>query len=159
MPGKYSVKLTVDGKSFIHSFTVKMDPRVKTSLKDMQQQHDLSYRCYEERLKLLQAAEEIKVFSFSIKQKLLTANGNVALKLYEAEKTIAGFEMTVPGSKEISFAAVSAGLAAVFNILQAADVPATSQAIIAANESHKSFELLWNKWITLVKKLQNVLSE
>jgi hypothetical protein len=67
--------------------------------------------------------------------------------------------MTVPGSKEITFAAVSAGLAAVFNILQAADVPATSQAMSAANESHKSFELLWNKWITLVKKLQNVLSE
>ena len=30
LPGKYTVKLTVDGKSYVQSLTVKMDPRVKT---------------------------------------------------------------------------------------------------------------------------------
>jgi hypothetical protein len=30
LPGEYTVKLTVDGKSFTQPLTLKMDPRVKT---------------------------------------------------------------------------------------------------------------------------------
>jgi photosystem II stability/assembly factor-like uncharacterized protein len=46
MPGMYTARLTVDGKIYKQSFTVKMDPRVKTSVKDLQLQHDLSLICY-----------------------------------------------------------------------------------------------------------------
>jgi len=46
MPGMYTARLTVDGKTYSQSFTVKMDPRVKTSVKDLQLQHDLSLTCY-----------------------------------------------------------------------------------------------------------------
>jgi photosystem II stability/assembly factor-like uncharacterized protein len=46
MPGTYMSKLTVDGKVYTQSFQVKMDPRVKTSVKDLQLQHDLSLICY-----------------------------------------------------------------------------------------------------------------
>jgi hypothetical protein len=46
MPGKYTAKLIVDGKVCVTSFIVKMDPRVKTSKKDLQLQHDLSLMCY-----------------------------------------------------------------------------------------------------------------
>jgi photosystem II stability/assembly factor-like uncharacterized protein len=46
MPGTYTAKLTVDGKVYTQNFVVKMDPRVKTSVKDLQLQHDLSLMCY-----------------------------------------------------------------------------------------------------------------
>ncbi|MGG9962128.1 hypothetical protein [Ferruginibacter sp. SUN106] len=46
MPGVYIAKLTVDGKEFYQAFRIKMDPRVKTSAKDLQLQHDLSVMCY-----------------------------------------------------------------------------------------------------------------
>jgi hypothetical protein len=46
MPGVYKARLTVDGKIYNQSFTVKMDPRVKTSVKDLTLQHDLSLTCY-----------------------------------------------------------------------------------------------------------------
>lgn len=46
MPGKYIAKLTVDGKELFQSFDVKMDPRVKTAVKDLQLQHDYSVKCY-----------------------------------------------------------------------------------------------------------------
>ena len=46
MPGKYTAKLTVDGKTYSETFSVLMDPRVKTSHHDLQIQHDLSYQCY-----------------------------------------------------------------------------------------------------------------
>jgi len=40
-PGNYNVKLTVDGRSYTRSFTVKMDPRVKSSTEDLRQQFEL----------------------------------------------------------------------------------------------------------------------
>ncbi len=46
MPGVYIAKLTVDGKEFFQAFRVNMDPRVKTSTKDLQLQHDISLMCY-----------------------------------------------------------------------------------------------------------------
>jgi len=33
MPGKYIVKLTVDGKTYEQPLTVRMDPRIKTSMR------------------------------------------------------------------------------------------------------------------------------
>ncbi len=46
MPAMYTARLTVDGKIYNQSFSVKMDPRVKTSVKDLTLQHDLSLTCY-----------------------------------------------------------------------------------------------------------------
>lgn len=46
MPGIYYAKLTIDAKSFTQSFQILKDPRVKTSTKDLQKQHDLSKLCY-----------------------------------------------------------------------------------------------------------------
>ena len=46
MPGIYTTRLTVDGKVYNQTFIVKMDPRVKTSVKDLTVQHDLSLTCY-----------------------------------------------------------------------------------------------------------------
>jgi photosystem II stability/assembly factor-like uncharacterized protein len=47
MPGNYTVKLTVNNKVYTQNFTVKMDPRVKTPMIQLQKQHDLSVICYE----------------------------------------------------------------------------------------------------------------
>ena len=59
MPGIYTARLTVNGKSPTQIFEVKMDPRVKTSKKNMQLQHDLSLLCYNNILKCKKALEAI----------------------------------------------------------------------------------------------------
>jgi len=51
-PGNYSVVLTVDGKSFNQLLAVQMDPRVKASSADIQEQFDLSWQLYQLRLQL-----------------------------------------------------------------------------------------------------------
>jgi photosystem II stability/assembly factor-like uncharacterized protein len=51
-PGDYTVTLTVDGKTFSQPLTVAMDPRVKTSAADLQEQFDLSWKLYQLRLKI-----------------------------------------------------------------------------------------------------------
>jgi hypothetical protein len=47
MPGEYTVKLTVDGKSFTQPLTLKMDPRVKTPPAGLKQQFDLAMKVVE----------------------------------------------------------------------------------------------------------------
>jgi photosystem II stability/assembly factor-like uncharacterized protein len=57
-PGDYTVALTVDGKMFTQPLTVAMDPRVKASAADLQEQFDLSWRLYQLRLKLAPMGEK-----------------------------------------------------------------------------------------------------
>ncbi len=47
MPGRYKIKLTANGQTTEQPLEIVMDPRVKTSVEDLQRQHDLSMICYE----------------------------------------------------------------------------------------------------------------
>jgi photosystem II stability/assembly factor-like uncharacterized protein len=51
-PGNYEVVLTVDGKTFEQPIAVQIDPRVKASAADLQEQFDLSWQLYQLRVKL-----------------------------------------------------------------------------------------------------------
>ncbi len=47
LPGVYSIKLTVDGKSYTQTVTVKNDPRSPASAADLLAQHDLLMKLYD----------------------------------------------------------------------------------------------------------------
>lgn len=55
IPGEYKVRLSMNGKTWEQPLKVSMDPRVKTSPKDLKLQDDLSKQIYELRKKLLAA--------------------------------------------------------------------------------------------------------
>jgi len=59
MPGNYTVKLTVKDKVYTQNLAIKMDPRVKTPIAQLQKQHDLSIICYEGRKKSMVNFPEI----------------------------------------------------------------------------------------------------
>lgn len=59
MPGKYTAKLTVGKNVFTQSLFVKMDPRVKTSIKDLSLQHSLSKTCYNNEQLCLEILQKI----------------------------------------------------------------------------------------------------
>jgi photosystem II stability/assembly factor-like uncharacterized protein len=58
VPGDYTVTLTVDGKTFTQPLKVAMDPRVRASAADLQEQFDRSWRLYQLRLKLAPIGEK-----------------------------------------------------------------------------------------------------
>jgi photosystem II stability/assembly factor-like uncharacterized protein len=58
LPADYTVTLTVDGKTFTQPLTVAMDPRVKASAAELQEQFDLSWRLYQLRLQLAPIGEK-----------------------------------------------------------------------------------------------------
>ena len=58
--GVYTARLTVDGAVQSHTFTVRMDPRVKTSTAALKQQHDLSVALYDAMLEAKALAAEAR---------------------------------------------------------------------------------------------------
>lgn len=68
MPGRYTVILTVDGKETSQTFHVKLDPRVETGLRDLQEQHDLSVLCYNHALTCIQQLQKLAGKEDSIAQ-------------------------------------------------------------------------------------------
>ncbi len=49
LPGTYTIRMTVGGKTLEQALEIKMDPRVKTTMADLQRQHNLSKACYDAR--------------------------------------------------------------------------------------------------------------
>jgi photosystem II stability/assembly factor-like uncharacterized protein len=58
LSGNYTAKMTVNGKTYTQTFTIKQDPRVKTSSEKMKQIHDLSMICYEAKQKITNKLKE-----------------------------------------------------------------------------------------------------
>jgi 6-pyruvoyl-tetrahydropterin synthase len=144
MPGNYLIKLFVDGKVLSQAVTIKMDPRVKTTMKDLQQQHDVSLLMYEERNQCITAMNELRYFRNQLKEKLKAATGNATLKDCDAEA--AAFEQSPKGSTEKGFNQLYSALSSVFGNLQEGDMAPTSQTLKAANETSVAFKKLWKSW-------------
>ena len=60
MPGTYTVRLKVDGAVQTRALTVRMDPRVRTPLAALRQQHDLSVALYDAMLEGRALAARVK---------------------------------------------------------------------------------------------------
>ena len=151
MPGTYTVLLTVNngtsgkqGNVYSQPLEIKMDPRVKTSLADLQQQHDLSVLVYLDNEKTLDIIQQLMSLKEQIKN-LKSSSKNKFSSITDLNHQInefAKFQNSLSGS-----------LNAVLNNLQGADVKPTIQAVTAATKAHENFETSLKKWEELKLKL------
>jgi len=151
MPGGYIARLTVDGKVYLQTFTVAMDPRVKTSLPNLKSQYDLSLNCYENRKECMNILEDIRSYRSSIRSQLTNAAPAVADELNKKDKIARELEATPQGGAEPSFGRLNSGFASVFNALQDSDMPPTTQMINAVKELNQQMTTLKKKWEDLKK--------
>ena len=63
MPGKYSVRLTVNGKTYTQPLVVRMDPRVTTPTPGLQHQFTLSIQAYEGIKTAWQMSDDVRKLS------------------------------------------------------------------------------------------------
>ena len=152
-PGRYTVRLTVDGTRFERALDVRLDPRVKISAGDLQMQTDLSLSCYRGYLEALRLREAIDEAL-----KAGTAPANAARRKEWGALRGPG----VPGDQDILYGSITAvpseketvvGLQNKFlfmlNLLQGADARPTSQAEEAVPELRKTLEALGRRWQSL----------
>ena len=163
MPGTYTVKLTVNGKTYTQPLAVRMDPRVKPALPILQQQHDLAFRAYKGREKAMQAYNQVHLLRAAIASLLSRCQGAVAAALKTLDEKAAPLEGAprrgggrgAPGGGSAqlkAFAQLQADYATVFSILQEADEPPTTQSITALQATEQAAGLTAAAWMQLQQK-------
>jgi hypothetical protein len=151
MPGSYWARLEVDGKVYVQTFTIVMDPRIKTSLPNLKLQYDLSLQCYEARKECMKLLDEIRLYRSQLKSELTNAAASVVDVLNKKDKLARELETTPQGSTDWSFARLTSSFASVFNALQDSDMPPTMQMINAAKELNQQMIILKKRWEALKK--------
>ncbi len=146
MPGTYKIVLKINGQTFSQPLTIKMDPRVKTSSKDLQRQHDFSLMCYEGRKHITAISNETISLHNQIKDLRSKSNGELHALLDSLDEKITNLENAKPHSKAKSFSQVYNSFASLFNQLQESDMPSNSRTIEAVKASEKNFSELNEIW-------------
>jgi photosystem II stability/assembly factor-like uncharacterized protein len=162
-PGTYTVKLTVNGKSYTQPITVKQDPRVKTPALVMQQVYTLTRSAYFGAIDLQAAAQEVQRVRDQFAALLPQAKGTTVPALMDLGKKIElmrGESLGVTSGGVFTPAAgggrgggAPAGptspltaLTGVMNSLQAADVQPTANQLAAMNAALASYREAMARW-------------
>jgi len=146
MPGKYIAVLTVNGKAYTQFFTIKMDPRVKASMKDLKDQHDLSVVCYNNRKK-----------ASSYFDKITDHLKNISKDQNETMQKLSSFAGKNEGrgrnsSGDESFNSFMSTFDNLLHDLEESDAAPTQPLIEAVNKTNSAFLSLEKKWIDFESK-------
>ena len=141
-PGQYTVKLTVDGKSYTQPLTLKMDPRVTTPALGLTQQFTLSKQLYDGIIDAQKALEEIRA-------KRAALSGDAAAKLQALEGQPGGRGAAADGPD--TFNSVIGSMNQLIGLLQGADVTPTTQLTAAVVGRRAALAKLKARWVEINK--------
>jgi len=154
-PGRYTVKLTVDGRSSTQPLDVKMDPRVTTPPFGLAQQFTLSKQLYDGILAAQKAQQEIGLF----RQQSASLSGERSDKrraLLEQLDALVGQPAAGVGGgrggapeRPETLSSILATMNQLMNLLQGADVTPTTQLVAAVGERRAAMTKLLAKWAAL----------
>ena len=152
MPGNYIVELVIDGKSYRQNITIKMDPRVKTALKDIQLQHDLAMEAYEARKQIMDVMSEIQN-KRKMLQMMIGKDRTNATTYLLLDDSLSKLQSTTRGLGNLSFTQLNAVYASLHDQLQDSDWPPTTQIVAAMKEAATDFKKLMTKWNEMKKQV------
>jgi hypothetical protein len=152
LPGNYTVRLTVDGKSLSAPLTIKMDPRVKTSAAGLQKKFQGETRL----ASLLTETSQAVLQAGSIRTQLEKLKPESA----DTKKAVEDFQKTLtellgapggffaPPSAEVTLSRINGEASALYQSVWQADAEPTSAQTAAADKTeHESADVLarWNQ--------------
>jgi photosystem II stability/assembly factor-like uncharacterized protein len=150
-PGKYSVVLTVNGKSYSQPLTVQMDPRVKTPARDLAEQFKLSKQLYEQWLGFDVLADQVKAVRRQLADLRARAKAD-ELKthldaLNQKLDALAGPETPRPDpAAKLTTQSAKARLRTLFGMIQGVDMAPTPQVVAAVAALQTDVESLMTQW-------------
>ena len=153
VPGDYTVMLTVGGKTFSQPLTIEMDPRVKTSAADLQQQFDFSWKLYQLRLKLAPIGKKFgDVAEQLTKLKAKAAERpDITQKLEAFAQTLTKFGPPHPRPGAPPSLFVLESTTRLFNDIQGADAAPTAAVKIAVTDIETKVEPMMDGWHKLLE--------
>ena len=160
LPGNYTARLTVDGKEFTKSFVVKMDPRIKSSLADLQAQASLESgavagmnQSYDALTQVSSIREQIKDVAPKAKGKLAESLKSLDQQCAElAGATVSTFYGTPASGKESeNFSTINQHFGQLLAIADSADAAPTTQASQVYASLSEQMNDLAKRWLELAQ--------
>ncbi len=167
LPGNYTVKLTVDGRSYTRPLTVRMDPRIKTSLEDLRKQYEMQLGASQGMDESYEALEQAKSVREQLKQIAPKVEGKpkdkarLTEEISSLDKECAELEgatqrafFGVPpsGKRPENFSTLNQHYSAILAVADSADAAPTSQAMAADLELNEQASELHKRWIGLCER-------
>jgi hypothetical protein len=157
LPGAYTVRLTVDGKNYTQPLTLKMDPRIHTSLSDLQKQNEMEVGAVEGMNDSYESLEQVKSVREQIKElsRKTVSKDKLAKNLATLDDHCAELEGAkqhsfygVPGSGKESenFSTLNQHFATMLAVAGSADAAPTTQAIASYRDLERSETDLRKRW-------------
>jgi photosystem II stability/assembly factor-like uncharacterized protein len=136
LPGRYSVKLVVDGKTYTQLLNIKMDPRAKIGMDGLRQQFELESKIVDATNRDYQSVQQIRGLRDQLKDLQKGGATQFATEVSELEKKLDDVEGTGGGYGTVflsspqgrGLARLNAGLVELLGIVDGADAPPTTQA-------------------------------
>ncbi len=167
LPGNYTVKLTVDGRSYTRPLTVRMDPRIKTSLEDLRKQYEMQLGASQGMDESYEALEQAKSVREQLKQIAPKVEGKpkdkarLTEEISSLEKECAELEgatqrafFGVPpsGKRPENFSTLNQHYSAILAVADSADAAPTSQTMAADLELNEQASELHKRWSGLCER-------
>jgi len=156
LPGNYTAKLTVDGKSFSQQFVVKMDPRIKASLSDLRKQFEMQSGAVEGMNKSFGALLQVRSVRTQLKERSAKAGKGTLVDAIAALDKQAGelegaaqsnFFGLPPGAKRPEdFSSLNQHFGGILAVADSADAVPTTQATAVFKELQEDLERLAERW-------------
>jgi photosystem II stability/assembly factor-like uncharacterized protein len=153
MPGEYSVRLNVDGKSYMAPLAVRMDPRVKTPVSGLQEQFMFASRLSSQLSQSSEAVLEAESMRDQLKS-LPAQNGSQiqgAIQSFTAKITNLLEGEKDSKSKAPTLRSINEKSGTLYGEIEQADVAPTAAQIAAATAVDSDFATVmksWNQWKT-----------
>ncbi len=158
LPGEYTVKLTVDGKSYSRQLTLIMDPRIKTSLGDLNKQYEMEIGAVEGMDGSLEELRQVQSVRAQLKDLAPKTKGKVGEQVAALDKqcaelqgaTQSGFFGLPPSGKPPeTLSTLNQHFAAILATADSADVAPTTQATAVYRELEDASTALHKRWNAL----------
>jgi photosystem II stability/assembly factor-like uncharacterized protein len=159
-PGRYTVRLTVDGVPTERSVDVRLDPRVEIEPDALRLQTDLSMRCYEAYHALQTIREAIDGALEETEERGAEERGDADVERRAALLALRG--EGAPGEPDVLYGSIRATpddtetvvdlqhkLLFLLSLLQSADARPTTQAQAAVEELERTATALGRRWLFL----------
>jgi photosystem II stability/assembly factor-like uncharacterized protein len=155
MPGKYMVKLTVDGKAYTQPLTVRMDPRIKASEADLRKQFEMEAGSVEGMNETYEALQQVRALQPQLADRAGKAKGALADSLNALDKQLAEMEGSSQGSffgvpqsgkRPENLSTLNQHFGQLLTVVDSADAAPTTQASAAYLELENSLEQLVAQW-------------
>lgn len=149
VPGKYEIRLTVDGKSLTQPLEVAMDPRSSATSQELEEQLKLGQRIFVEALASLKTVAAVNAVQATLTDLGPKLAGHADLEAGVTQAKAKIKEILSGNAKDshaMGLEAASAGLTSVLRVVESSDRTIPAQAVEAFHDASAAMKTAADEW-------------